>query len=241
MTYVRHVHANLMGASGLNLRLQQRELCKGLRDLKYSVGGSARASAKHCHASAVMRAAPYTSIYLASLLRHPPVNERKVRLEDLPVAKLVRQSLVRQVIFSYDKQAGCLFINSMNDAGANAARRFRERVEVIDESVGKRARFYARARMHDHSRRLIDHDQIIIFVNDIQPDRLRNDLDGRGLRQINFDEITCAQAIAGLDGKLVYQYIAVFYRPLNSRAADFKNVRSEEGIEARAGRVVVDS
>ena len=59
---------------------------------------SAGASSKHGHARAVVPAASNPRFDFVSLPGHPAINQRDVPLEDLPVAKLVRQSLVRNVV-----------------------------------------------------------------------------------------------------------------------------------------------
>ena len=103
------------------------------------MSSAARAFADYGHASPVLRAAAYRRSDFVTVFWRSTVNERDVHLEHQAVAKLVRQSLVREVVFRYDEQPRSFFVYAVNYAWANAACGFGKRVEVIDERIGQRA------------------------------------------------------------------------------------------------------
>ena len=68
------------------------------------------------HSQAVMFVAADRGLDLSRVLIGRAVDERDVRFVNLPLAKLLRQSLVYLVRFGDDDQAGCVFVEAVNDA-----------------------------------------------------------------------------------------------------------------------------
>ena len=77
----------------------------------------------------------------------------------------------------------------MYDAGSMTAGDIAERIEVKLQRTRQRALGVASPRMHDHIRLLVDHDDCVIFVQDIQRQILRDDVRFLGVRQLNPDSI----------------------------------------------------
>jgi hypothetical protein len=111
---------------------------------------------------------------------------------------------------------------------------------MIYERVGERPPLYTRARMHNQTGRLINHDKVIIFIDDLYRYRVRRKLGWRRLGQIKLYAVAPLQAIARLDRVLVYKNVAIFYCPLYARAADMVEAGGEKRIEARARARVVN-
>src|SRR5437764_15303404 len=98
MPNVRQVHSNLMRAAGLDLHIQECEVLIAPGDFEDCMSRPAGASSQHGHSRAVVPAASDPRFDVISLFGHPAINQRDVPLEDLPVTKLIRQSLVRKIV-----------------------------------------------------------------------------------------------------------------------------------------------
>ena len=168
---MRHVNANLMRAPRLDLYFQQRELGVAFGGFKDRMRRAARAAAQHRHARAMVRAAAQPRFDLALLLRHTTVDQRHVQLEDFTIAELLGQPFMRHIIFSDDQQGRGLFIDAMYDAGPYAPSGSRQLIEVIDQRIRQRPRFLPCAGVNHQPRRLVHHNQIIIFINDVEGNR----------------------------------------------------------------------
>src|SRR5262245_21999771 len=91
--------------------------------------------------------------------------------------------------------------------------------------------------MNNDSSRLIDDNQSIIFKDNVERQRFRNEFNGWWLRQVNFDFIICPQFVTRFHSPVIDQYISVFNSALNARAADVCKLSRKESIEACAGYV----
>ena len=235
MTDVREMNSNLMCAAGFDLHIQQCEFLIARCDFIQRMSGAACVTLEHCHASAIVRAASETRFNLASIFCYASINQRRVLLEHLAVAKLIGEFFVSRIVLRHNKQARCVLVYAMHDARPNAASYTGQRIEVIDERVGKRPRIDSRAGMNNHACRFVDDDEIVIFKDYVERDRLGDQLDGRRFGQINFNVIANAQSIARLRDMLIDQHIAVFDCALDSSPAYFRKMRRDEGVEPRAG------
>jgi len=84
---------------------------------------------------------------------------------------------MRRVILGHDKAAAGLFVETMNDAGALFSTDSRQRRAVVEERVDQSVFAMTGARVNDKPRRLIDHDEIIVFEENLKWDLLRQGLD----------------------------------------------------------------
>jgi hypothetical protein len=105
---------------------------------------------------------------------------------------------------------------------------------VIQQRIDQSPAVDAGRRMHDHALRLVDDDDILIFIQDIQRDILRPDFDRRAFRNLQTDRIIAAQAEAAAHVFAVDLRIARFNQFLN---AGTRKIRAETQIfvEALAG------
>src|SRR6266446_10700452 len=78
MSNVGQVNSNLVSSAGLDLHIQQGEVLIALGNFEDRMRGPARASSKHTHAGAVVRAASDARVYFASLFGHMAIHERDV-------------------------------------------------------------------------------------------------------------------------------------------------------------------
>src|SRR6185369_14986075 len=103
MTDMCEVDSNLMRAAGFDLNLQQREVLIAVGDFVNRVSRPARSPLQHRHASPVVRAASNASFDLSALVGEAAIDEGDVQLVHLPLAKLIRQSLMCEIILRNDK------------------------------------------------------------------------------------------------------------------------------------------
>lgn len=103
--------------------------------------------------------------------------------------ELAADFLMNLIVFGNQNYTGRIAIQTMYDAGSMTAGDIAERIEVKLQRTRQRALGVASPRMHDHIRLLVDHDDCVIFVQDIQRQILRDDVRFLGVRQLNPDSI----------------------------------------------------
>ena len=83
------------------------------------------------------------------------------------VGKLGGEGLMGRVILGDNQKAACVFIKPVDDAGALHAPNAGEAFATMgDQGVDQRAGFIARAGMDHKPGGLINHDEVIIFIDD---------------------------------------------------------------------------
>lgn len=81
---------------------------------------------------------------------------------------------MRQIIFGNHQQTARVFVDSMNDSRSLDAADARQVVPAMPEQrIDKRTAARTGRRMHGHTRRLVNHQQIGVFINDFQRNILR--------------------------------------------------------------------
>ena len=91
------------------------------------------------------------------------------------------------IVFGDNKTAARLFVETMNDARALFPADSRQRRAVVEERVDQSVFTMTGPRMNDEPRRLVDHDEIIVFEENLKGDLLwqRFDLFQRRLGELN--------------------------------------------------------
>lgn len=89
MPDVSHVDAYLMGPARFDLNLQQSEILMSPGYFEDGMRGTARAAREYRHSSSIAGAASDPRLDLASIPGYSPIDQRRVRLVDLPIAKLI--------------------------------------------------------------------------------------------------------------------------------------------------------
>jgi hypothetical protein len=97
-------------------------------------------------------------------------------------------------IFGRCHDPGGLFIQTVNDSWPDNPVNLREILAVKEEGMYKGARVDARARMHNHSRGFIDHDNPWILVENIQGDIFGDDVQCPRWGDMPGDHISPAQS-----------------------------------------------
>ena len=107
---------------------------------------------------------------------------------------------MRRVGLRHDQQSGRVSVDAMDDAGPHHAADARQRGAAMgDQRVDQRACVVAGGRMHHHADRLVDDDQVLVFKDDIERDRLAAGLGRSGRRHVDPHALAGAQFRAGID------------------------------------------
>ena len=129
----------------------------------------------------------------------PPDDQGEILLLDRAGLELRRQLRVRQVGAGHQDHAAGVAVEPVDDArpGRSAAAA-QAGAEVKLQGAGQRARPVPARRMHDHARRLVDHHQVLVLVEDLQRDVLRPRRLAGDLRQDDRDPLPGLEAIGRL-------------------------------------------
>src|SRR5438045_9673950 len=77
-----------------------------------------------------------------------------------------------RVVFGGDKTAACFFVETMNNAGALFPTDPRQHRAVVEERIDQSVFAMTGARMNDKPRRFVEHDEIIVFEENLKWDLL---------------------------------------------------------------------
>ena len=247
---MRHMHANLVRAAGFQMAGKARDLPVQKAFLHLIMGdGVARAlMRRNSHFPAVVRRARKRRIHLAKAGQGRAPHQRLIAALHAPVAamgsKLRAEREMRSIGFGRYHDAACVLVEAVDNARALFPANTRQRVAAMgDERVDERCLTIAGRRMHHHARWLVQHDELVILVQNIQRDVLAGNggfsgwWHGERNLVIRFDP----------PGRVFYRVgSAVAYRAsfdsagsgfdkrLQARAADFRRVLCQYLVEARA-------
>jgi len=100
-------------------------------------------------------------------------DKRKINLFDRPLSKLPRQFSMRLIVFRYDEASARLFVETVNDSGPLLAADSREGRAMAEQCVDQGVLPMTRARMNDEPGRFIDDNDIFVFEQNLERNRLR--------------------------------------------------------------------
>lgn len=101
--------------------------------------------------------------------------------------------------FGNDDDAGCIFVQPVNNAGAMfAANAFQVRA-MVQDTVHQCSGCMAGCRVNHQSRGLVDDDNMWIFVENIQWYGLRNEFNRAGFGDLNSDLFPGFDFVPGFD------------------------------------------
>ena len=87
--------------------------------------------------------------------------------------------------------------------------------------------------MHRHTGGLVDHGQVVVFVDDVKRNVLGLGAQWSGLRlAFDLDLLATAEFVAGLRGRTIHGDLAVLDEHLHARAANVRDCLGEIGIQA---------
>ena len=129
-----------------------------------------------------------------------PRDKCEINLFYRPFLKLCRQSAVRFIGFRNDDAAARFFIQSMDNSRPFFAADSGKLRKVMQQRIDQRVLAVAGAGMNDQARRLVDYDQVFIFIKNIEGNRFRLIVDLFRRRLVYFNAIAGAHKIARAGG-----------------------------------------
>ncbi len=107
------------------------------------------------------------------------------------------------------------------------------------QGVDQRAVRVAGGRVHDHALGLVDHQQVVVLVDDIQRDILRHGLDGLCVRDLQQDGVPCLQLEAFGHQFAVAQHMALCHKRLQRPAGKAGVLAAEKAVDALTGSLLL--
>lgn len=142
-------------------------------------------------------------------------------------------------VFGNNQDAGCIFVQAVNNAGANLAADTRKIRTMVEQGVDEGAGGMTWRRMYHHPRGFVQNDQGVILINDIERNGFRLDIDSLRLRYSCKDFVARANPVARLCFALEEgdPSSADQLGGIGARAS--RNNRRQKGIEPKAGGLVI--
>ena len=164
---MRHMHADLMCTTGFQTQTQAGMDAEMFHNAV--VGHRRFAHRMHRHMGTLGRVTADRLFHCATG-GHMTDRHRFVFTGDLAQLQRLHQPGLRRNGFRHHHQTGGVFIQTMNNT---RARHIGNRRIVVQQRIQHSTVRVARARMYNQIARFIDHDDVIIFVNDIERNILR--------------------------------------------------------------------
>jgi hypothetical protein len=101
-------------------------------------------------------------------------------------------------VFRDDHDTGGILVQSMNDPWASLPPYPLEIRTVMEDGVDQSAPGTSRSRMDDHPRGFIHHDEIFVFVQDLERERLGHQRCLPRRKPLNLDQVAGLESNAGL-------------------------------------------
>ncbi len=234
---VRQVHSDLVRAAGVQRALQRADA--RAHPQAAHIGACRLAAGAHRHAQPGRRVAADRCVDRLLGRRHCAVGQCAVAPLHLARGDRPHQRRDRRRRLAHDHQAGGVLVEPVHDAGA---RQRRGAGMVREQPVEQRARPVARGRVHHQSGGLVEHQQVLVLVDDRQRHRLRREGPALGGRhQFEFDLLAGAQAARGHGaGLAVDAHMAVAHQRLQPAARELRRQRDQQLVQPPAVRGGID-
>jgi hypothetical protein len=157
------------------------------------------------HAEAIFGIAADGGVNAAARFRENAFDERDVNFFYGAEAEGVAEFGVGGVIFGDEDYAGSVFVEAMNDAGAERVATLRERLTAAEQRVDESAAKISGSGVDDHSGGFVDGDDVIVFVEDVERDGFGFGEDGRALGSVDGDEFAAMKAMCAFGGATIYE------------------------------------
>lgn len=175
MADMGHMDPYLMRSAGFQAAFDERRLVQRLLHLIMRHRMLALAIAKNRHFLAVMRGAPHPAANRAAERRGEAAHNGEIAPIDAVGGKLYGEALMRPVGLGNDQQAGSILVDPVDDAGPrDAADPGKLPPAVMEQGVDQRSVGVSRRRMDHKAGRLVDDDQMFVFISDGQRNVLRH-------------------------------------------------------------------
>ena len=156
--------------------------------------------------------------------------------------ELLGQALVGRVILGDDQQAAGVLVEPVHDAGALYAADARQAIAAMgDEGIDQGARLVAGAGVNHQPCGLVDHDQVLVFIDHGEGNGFGPGFGLPGWRNHRFHALARLQLVADFGcGNTLDRDLAFRDKPLKAGAADLGKGQRQETVQpVRASTVAV--
>ena len=134
---------------------------------------------------------------------------------------LLREQIVGEIVLGDDQKSARILVDPVDDPRTDDAIDRREPPGAVKEQrVHERAVPVARRGMHDHPLGLVDDQQVVILVDDVDGDVLRDDVERLCVRHLDGELLAAPQPVVLRDRLSVREDGAVVTQPLHDRAGE---------------------
>ena len=173
------------------------------------------------------------------------MEEGEVGLGDLALGEHLAEFAVRAVVFGDEDEAAGLFVEAMDDAGAEIATDVGEFVEVeeerVDESAAVAGVWFAGcgvpcSGVDHHAGGFVDDGEVFVFVEDFEGDVFGDGVERRGLGgAFDFDGLAAVEFLLRLRGCPVDADLAGFDKELDAGSGDVRESLGQVLVETEIG------
>ena len=241
---VRHVYAQLMRATGLRVKLDERVTAESFEHFVARDGVLVQAFFKLA-AKAFRKTGGDVAVVNRRVLTDGDVDDVFIKLRATVNDGLI--NFLRRAVFELaadapmgfvglgdHHDAGRVLIEPMNDAGTKRVVAAGQVLRIKRHGIRYGAALGAIGRVGDHVDRLVDCEQVIIFVHDIERDIFGLEIVGHWRREGDVDHVAAFHLVAVFRWLTIDEHVAAFDQLLDNRARGFLKSRDEIFIEARA-------
>ena len=243
MADVLHVDADLVGASRFQTTFDEVDIAQPFEHpvMRHGVFAVLPVG-EDGHFEPVAQAASDVSFDRSLFLFHVAPHQRVIDPVDRVVEKLSGQPGVGALVFGHDQNAGRVLVDAVDQSGSHvAALEKRQVLQMIGQGIDQRARIVAVAGMDDHAGRLVDDNQVVVFIQNVERNVFGDDF--QFAERVGHDDlypIRGLHLITRLDGRAVHQNVAGVGRRLYAVARNAFHPVGQELVDAQHGLSPVD-
>jgi hypothetical protein len=167
-----------------------------------------------------------------------PVTNREVGLFDLAPPKRECQPEMRSLALGHDQGTGGVLIEPVDDPGPFGASYSGQVVAVAEQRIHESARTMPARRVDDQPRLLVDHQQVAIFVEHVERDRLGLQVEPTRRGLVDLDPVSRPDRSRRLGLPVVQEHTAVVDQPPHPRPCPPFFEGRQTAVETAARQVV---
>ena len=157
-------------------------------------------------------------------------------------SQLLRKKTMRFICLCRHENAGCVLVDPMDDSRPrDAIDAGQVATAVIQQCIHKCPVRMPRSRMHDHVLRLVDNNDITVFIQNIKRNVLWNNLWFHSFRNLKFNRVAGIYHVFGTRRTPVQQNIFIFDQFLKKCAGILGNFISKILVQPRSSVFCVHS
>jgi hypothetical protein len=139
---------------------------------------------------------------------------------------------MRGVVLGDDDATACLLVETVNDAGSFRAADSGKIRAMREQCIHERVPCVTRAGMNDKAGRLVDDNQVFVFMQNFEGDRLRLRINFFDNWWIDLHDVIDFHNVAVPWRAVVQRNEPVANQDLQSRARKFRNLQRKKTVEA---------